>query len=238
MAITLNDLKKISPLKKALIICLVFILIGYFYWSLFLKSNIERRETLKVKLSELQRQVAEKKIIAAGRDKYIREVNALKETFMMALKKLPTRKEMPRLLTDIATAGKTAGIGTVLFEPIPSPDKKPSDEKPSGAKPPPPKASEQKKPGQESPPKVAKIEKFYEDVLIKITIQGSFHRTAVFFDKVAKIPRIINIEDISMGDRKDVKGSGWVLTTSCVLKTYMFVEKPGGEKVKAVEKDK
>jgi type IV pilus assembly protein PilO len=232
MAITLNDLKKMSPRKKALLICLVFIVLGYFYWSLFLNSNIERRETLKVMLSELQLQVAEKERIAAKRDKYIREINVLKETFRMALTKLPTRKEMPQLLTAIAMAGKTAGIESILFEPMASLDKKPSNEKPS-----PPKPAEQK-PGQESPPKVAEIDKFYEDIPIKITIQGSFHHTAVFFDKVAKLPRIINIEDISMGEGKDIKGSGRIITTSCVLKTYMFLEKPDGEKGKAVEKNK
>jgi type IV pilus assembly protein PilO len=28
-----------------------------------------------------------------------------------------------------------------------------------------------------------------------------------------------------MGDRKDVKGKGYVINTSCTIKTYMFVDK-------------
>jgi type IV pilus assembly protein PilO len=28
-----------------------------------------------------------------------------------------------------------------------------------------------------------------------------------------------------MGDRKDVKGRGFVITTTCTVKTYMFVDK-------------
>jgi type IV pilus assembly protein PilO len=42
---------------------------------------------------------------------------------------------------------------------------------------------------------------------------------------VAKLPRIVNISDISMGDRKEVKGRGYLITTSCTVKTYMFVDK-------------
>jgi type IV pilus assembly protein PilO len=42
---------------------------------------------------------------------------------------------------------------------------------------------------------------------------------------VAKLPRIVNISDISMGDRKDIKGRGYVIHTACIIKTYMFVDK-------------
>ena len=57
-----------------------------------------------------------------------------------------------------------------------------------------------------------------------------------FFAKVAGLPRIINIADVSMGDAKTVPGQGPLLTTSCLVKTYMFVQKPGGQKTG--EKDK
>ena len=49
------------------------------------------------------------------------------------------------------------------------------------------------------------------------------------------MPRIINVSDISMGDRKDVKGRGELITASCTIKTYMFIDKK--EKVKS-EKNK
>jgi type IV pilus assembly protein PilO len=51
---------------------------------------------------------------------------------------------------------------------------------------------------------------------------------------VAKLPRIVNISDISMGDRKNVKGRGYVITASCTIKTYMFIDK----KEKVSEKTK
>ena len=231
MAITLDDIKKLSPKKKALIICLVYILFGYFYWSLFLQSVLKERETLDTKLSELRQQVAEKERIAAEKDKYVREISVLRETFRMALAKLPARKEMPSLLSDIGLAGKSAGIEPILFEPIAS-EKKPSDEKQPPAKP-----SEQK-PEKGIPTNSPEPETFYEEIPIKVTVNGSFHNTVIFFNKIARLPRIVNIEDISMGEVKDVKGSGHLLSTSCVVKTYMFVGKPDEKKSKADEKNK
>jgi Tfp pilus assembly protein PilO len=58
---------------------------------------------------------------------------------------------------------------------------------------------------------------------------------------VAALPRIINIVDVSMGDAKTVKGRGFVLSTSCLIKTYTFVQKPAAQKPgeqKNGEKDK
>jgi len=220
MAMTLDDIKKLPPQKKALIICLIYIVLGYFYWFLFLQSALKERGTLDTKLSELRQQVTEKERIAAEKDKYVRELNTLKEMLEMALTKLPDQREIPGLLYAVAQAGKDAGINFILFEPKQSekkpPEKKPPDKKPAGDK-----ANQTE-------------EKFYEEIPIKVTINGSFHNTAVFFEKVAKLPRIINIEDISMSEGKDVKGRGYLINTSCVIKTYMFLEKM--EEKKADEK--
>ncbi|MDI6775638.1 MAG: type 4a pilus biogenesis protein PilO [Syntrophales bacterium] len=217
MAMTLDDIKKMSPQKKALIVCILYCVLGYFYWFLFLQSALEKRGTLQTKLSELQQQVTEKERIAAEKDKYVREVGVLKETFRMALTKLPDRKEIPGLLSAVERAGKSAGVEFILFEPIAS-EKKPSEQKP--------------------PLKPSEPEQFYEEIPIRITVNGSFHQTALFFGKVARLPRIVNIEDVSMVKEKDVKGSGHLLSTSCVAKTYMFVEKSDGKNSEADEKNK
>jgi type IV pilus assembly protein PilO len=42
---------------------------------------------------------------------------------------------------------------------------------------------------------------------------------------VARLPRIINIENITMSEGADVKGRGWLIKTDCIIKTYMFVDK-------------
>ena len=89
MAITLDDIKKMPPKRKGLIILVFFLLLGGIDYSLFLQSSIEKKGTLETKLSEIQMQVTEKERLAAQKEKYVREVNALKETLRIALTKLP-----------------------------------------------------------------------------------------------------------------------------------------------------
>jgi len=90
---------------------------------------------------------------------------------------------------------------------------------------------------------LAPVEKeFYAELPVKISLTGVYHDTAIFFEKVAKLPRIVNVSDISMERRegtKDTNGlKGPVLATSFLIKTYMFVEKPveGSKKADGTDK--
>ena len=111
MPIDLEGLKKLSPKVKILIVCLICILIGYFYYMFFLADILATKAVLDTKLVELQRQVAEKEKTVAQLDKYIREVNALKESFKVALQKLPNEREIAGLLSSVVLAGKAARGG-------------------------------------------------------------------------------------------------------------------------------
>jgi type IV pilus assembly protein PilO len=220
MAINLEELKKLSPKIKILITCLVCILIGYFFYMFFLSEALTTKKALETKLADLQQQVAEKEKAVAQLGKYIEEVNTLKESFKVALLKLPNEREIAGLLSSVVLSGKEAGVDFVLFEPKP-PEKKAPEVKPGTPQPPAPKPADAK--GQ--PPKPAVPEKFYDDIPIKVQLAGTFHNTVSFFEKVARLPRIVNIEDIAMGEAKEVKGQGRIVKTSCTVKTYMFVDK-------------
>ncbi len=61
---------------------------------------------------------------------------------------------------------------------------------------------------------------FYAEIPVKITVKGSYHNVGVFFDKVSKLNRIVNIKDITMNsDANDPR-----LNTSCTAVTYRFIE--------------
>lgn len=247
MAISLDEIKKLSPKAKVAIIILVVIIIGYFDWFYFLSSAVEQQSSLKKKLEEVQGQVKEKEKIASQFGKYKSEVAALNESYKLALQKLPDQREIPGLFHSVSQAGKDAGIDFLLFEPkaaIPvTMDKqepktasllKPSDQRQDNAK----KENDIKpKPGEnkgDNSKKTPQVEPFYEEIPVNVTVIGNFQNIVYFFEKVAKLPRIINISDITIGDRKDVKGRGQVINTSCTIKTYMFVDKkePVSEKTK------
>jgi type IV pilus assembly protein PilO len=246
MAITFNDIKRMSPQAKALAIILVFFIIGYLYYYLFFSDVLSTKTSLDKKLEEMQVQIKEKEKIALQLNKYMSDVAALKEDYKVALQKLPDQREIPGLFHSVALSGKDAGIEFLLFEPkaaIPkSFDKKPSGEPKAASlfKPSDQKQAEQKpaadttKPADDKKAPASEPESFYEEIPVGVSVMGTFQNIVYFFEKVAKLPRIINISDITMGDRKDVKGRGYIITASCTIKTYMFVDKKekNGEKVK------
>ena len=90
-------------------------------------------------------------------------------------------------------------------------------------------------------PKPEELQQFYAKVPIDLAVIGHYHDLGMFFDKVSKLPRIINVVDFNMTRAKDTRGKGEVkddsaVRTSCLLNTYRFVEKKPEEK--KVEKKK
>ena len=61
---------------------------------------------------------------------------------------------------------------------------------------------------------------FYAEIPVAINVTGTYHNLAIFFDKVARLSRIVNVRDITMGQSKD----GLVLNASCTAVTYKFIE--------------
>jgi type IV pilus assembly protein PilO len=81
-------------------------------------------------------------------------------------------------------------------------------------------------------PKPEEPKQFYANVPIELVVLGSYHNTGMFFDRVSKLPRIINVVNFNMASAKDVKGRGEAQTlvkTSCLVNTYRFLEKKGEE---------
>lgn len=69
-------------------------------------------------------------------------------------------------------------------------------------------------------PKGENRKEFYSEIPISIKVEGSYHNVELFFDKISRLSRIVNIEKIKM--RPEKKSDK--LTTSCTALTYRFVE--------------
>jgi type IV pilus assembly protein PilO len=92
-------------------------------------------------------------------------------------------------------------------------------------------------------PKPEEPQQFYAKVPIELVAFGSYHNIGIFFDKVSKLPRIINVVDFNMTRAKDIKGrseSEILVKASCMINTYRFIEKKSEEnksEKKAVSKE-
>jgi len=71
-------------------------------------------------------------------------------------------------------------------------------------------------PGSEKP------HEFYADIPVSIKVTGNYHSVALFFDKVSKLSRIVNIENIKIKASRDKSD----LEMTCTTVTYKFVEAP------------
>lgn len=246
MAITLDDIKKLSTKAKILVACLLAFVIGYLDWFYFLSSAIEKRSELSTQYSEMQSKIKEKEKVANQINQYMADVAKLTENYKIALQKLPNQKEIPALFHSVALAGKDAGIEFILFEPKPAVPKtleqqpaglqktasllKPSDQRQSEQQPAETPNASPTAAGQKNTP----AEPFYEEIPVGVSVIGSFQNILYFFFKVAELPRIVNVSDIIIGDRKEAKGKGYIVTSTCTIKTYMFIDK----KEKVSEKTK
>ena len=71
-------------------------------------------------------------------------------------------------------------------------------------------------------PKPEKIKEFYAEIPVAMSIKGDYHNLAIFFDQVARLSRIVNIQNIQMANAKNKSSKD--LSTSCMAVTYKFVE--------------
>ena len=62
---------------------------------------------------------------------------------------------------------------------------------------------------------------FFVEIPVNIEVRGVYHDVALFFDKVGKLDRIVNVVDVSM---VPVKSMDTMLKTNCKAVTYRFKE--------------
>ncbi|MDY6950311.1 MAG: type 4a pilus biogenesis protein PilO [Thermodesulfobacteriota bacterium] len=76
---------------------------------------------------------------------------------------------------------------------------------------------------------------FYAEIPVKIEVTGGYHNLAVFFARVAQLPRIVNIANLSIKGASPAQEGPGALKASCAATTYQFVEPktPEPEKGKA-----
>jgi len=63
---------------------------------------------------------------------------------------------------------------------------------------------------------------FYAEIILSLELEGGYHNLAVFFDKLGKLERIVNIAQLSLSSPKSTE-RGIVLSATCNLITYRFI---------------
>jgi type IV pilus assembly protein PilO len=61
---------------------------------------------------------------------------------------------------------------------------------------------------------------FYKEYPIHIALEGTYHNLALFFDRMSKFSRIINVEDLKMNGLQSVPGK--TMAASFTAKTFIY----------------
>lgn len=107
------------PLYQRLLIlaALVVVVTGCFVWFLWL-PEFEKIAQKEQELSRLDAEYIQKKRIADNLPKFKAEFAKLEEQLNEALLQLPNKKEIPSLLTNLATLARDSGLEVTTFQPV------------------------------------------------------------------------------------------------------------------------
>jgi type IV pilus assembly protein PilO len=67
---------------------------------------------------------------------------------------------------------------------------------------------------------------------IALELEGTYHNLAVFFDRVGKFTRIVNISGLAVTGQAKNATAGTTITATCVATTFVLLEKPAASKAK------
>jgi len=176
-----------SHYRLALVVLIPLLVVTGYWWFLYRPASTEVDGFVK-RQQNLQRKLNEVRSVAANVERFEEELQGLEKELRVALRQLPNSKELPGLLTDISSLGKSAGLDFHAFRP----------------------QGEARR-------------DFYAEVPIEVEFSGSFHQIAVFFDRIASLDRIVNVDDLDMSvQREDLDGT--VLRVRGRAVTFRFLE--------------
>ena len=74
-------------------------------------------------------------------------------------------------------------------------------------------------------------EDFYASVLVDMLVRGTYHQVGAFFDKVARMARIVNVTDVNIKSPLKPEGEVVVLDTGCAAVTFRFLDESERERI-------
>ncbi len=68
---------------------------------------------------------------------------------------------------------------------------------------------------------------FYQEWPINMDVEGNYHNLGIFFERVGRLPRLVNMGSLKVASRSDQSVSS-TINVSCVATTFVYSEPPPG----------
>lgn len=66
---------------------------------------------------------------------------------------------------------------------------------------------------------------YYQEWPIAIDVEGNYHNLALFFDRVGRLPRLVNVGNVRVRSQSKQSASN-TIAANCTATTYVYVDKP------------
>ncbi len=104
-------------IKLGITVCIILIPLVIFYFSYY-QQKAKKIKSLSQQKVTLAQQVQEVKLKASNLAKFQKELEEAENLFLETALLLPKDKEIPKLLKDISSLGRNAGLDFLTFKPL------------------------------------------------------------------------------------------------------------------------
>ena len=187
------------------------VILGVFWWQLY-SPMLEEETTKSNELSALQADIRNLEVTANKLQEFQREVQ-LREAKLETLKRiLPADKETPELMKKVQYLAAGSNLLIRNFTPGATVNKEfPIEGQPSP------------KPGQPPPPGQQPPTEYYQEWPINVDVEGSYHNLGLFFDRVSRLSRLVNVGTVRIKSQANPRPSN-TIAVSCIATTFVYVE--------------
>lgn len=115
--INVDTLVKLPRIQKIAILAGIAVLLIGLYWFLLYRGQAEKLAGQRAVLTKKQQELNEQKMILANLPKFRQETQEMKVKRQEALRQLPNKKDIDKLLKDVSYNAIESGLEVLLFKP-------------------------------------------------------------------------------------------------------------------------
>ena len=210
-----NALTSLPLAGQLAISVLLAAVIGGVFYELWWSDKSTEADTKTKKLDTLNQDIRGLEVTAAKLQDFQREVQ-LREARLERLKLiLPPEKETPELMRKVQYLAAQSNLQIKRFDPQPTVTKDfPGAGPPVTPGAPAPAAGTPQAPHDS-----------YQEWPINMDVEGNYHNLGLFFDRVGRLARLVNVGNIRIKAQATQKASS-TISASCVATTFVYVEAP------------
>jgi len=115
--INVDSILALPKIQRIGILAGVVVIIAGLYWFLIYKGHTEELDGGNVVLTKKQQELNEQRVVLNNLPRFRKETEEMKTKRQEALKQLPNKKEIDKLLQDVSYHAVESGLEVLLFKP-------------------------------------------------------------------------------------------------------------------------